>query len=198
MLVISRKRIGLYVGIAAAIVILAMLFMTIGEKTSPNGLHFDSQPTPEASLDSRVPANPEKAAVHLYFADRKKPYLIAEERVLTKQDSQNEFAAAIVNELIKGSEQEHAPTIPANAQVKALFVSAEGVAYVDMTKALTLHHPGGIESELLTIYAIVNSIGLNVPGIKAVKILVDGSESLTLAGHIDLRYPFKTNMLLVR
>jgi len=39
---------------------------------------------------------------------------------------------------------------------------------------------------------------LNIPEIDAVKILIDGRDAMTLAGHIDLRFPFKANMLLVR
>ena len=34
--------------------------------------------------------------------------------------------------------------------------------------------------------------------VEAVKILIDGQEETTLAGHIDLRYPFTANMLLIR
>jgi len=39
---------------------------------------------------------------------------------------------------------------------------------------------------------------LNIPEIHAVKILIGGRESMTLAGHIDLRFPLKANMLLIR
>jgi hypothetical protein len=60
------------------------------------------------------------------------------------------------------------------------------------------NHPGGIKLELITIYSIVNSLILNIPAIDAVKILIGGREALTLAGHVDLRFPFKANMLLIR
>jgi hypothetical protein len=39
---------------------------------------------------------------------------------------------------------------------------------------------------------------LNIPEIHAVKFLINGKESMTLNGHIDLRSPFKANMLLIR
>ena len=145
----------------------------------------------------RSPA-PEKTGVHLYFSDRDKPYLVAEERILLRSNDRLQYASAIVNELIEGPEQDLAPTIPEDVELKALYIAPDGVAYVDLTSDIRTRHPGGSESELLTIYSIVNSLGLNVPGIESVKILVGGRDAMTLAGHIDLRYPFETNMLLVR
>jgi hypothetical protein len=67
-----------------------------------------------------------------------------------------------------------------------------------MSKEIKEKHPGGSRSELMTIYTIVNSLILNIPEIDAVKILIEGCESMTLAGHIDTRFPFKANMLLIR
>jgi hypothetical protein len=51
---------------------------------------------------------------------------------------------------------------------------------------------------LLTIFSVVNSLILNVSEIDRVKILIDGSETSTLAGHINLQVPFKAHMLLIR
>jgi hypothetical protein len=50
----------------------------------------------------------------------------------------------------------------------------------------------------MTVYSLVNSIVLNLETVEAVKILIDGQEETTLAGHIDLRNPFTANMLLIR
>jgi hypothetical protein len=44
----------------------------------------------------------------------------------------------------------------------------------------------------------VNSLILNIPEIETVRILVEGKEEATLAGHVDLRFPFQANMLFVR
>jgi hypothetical protein len=60
------------------------------------------------------------------------------------------------------------------------------------------NHPGGSNSELLTIFSVVNSLVLNVNEIERVKILIDGQDTQTLAGHIDLDFPHKAHMLIIR
>ena len=105
---------------------------------------------------------------------------------------------SIVEALIKGPRQGLVRTIPQNTKIRAIYVTQEGICYVYLTSAIADQHPGGIKSELLTVYSIVNSVVLNVPEVKAVKILINGRESMTLAGHINLQVPVKANMLLIR
>jgi spore germination protein GerM len=135
---------------------------------------------------------------HLYFSDRNNQFLIAEERVLKSSKDPEFFARSIVESLIKGPQQGLARTIPAEADVRAVYLTPQGICYLDLTSGVAENHPGGIRSELLSIYSIVNSLVLNVAEIEAVKILINGDESMTLAGHIDLQIPIKANMLLIR
>ena len=59
-------------------------------------------------------------------------------------------------------------------------------------------HPGGSLDELLTVYAIVDALTVNLPSITGVQILIDGKEVDTLAGHVDLRRPLPANRALIR
>jgi hypothetical protein len=140
----------------------------------------------------------DKSVVHLYFSDKSNSFLTAEERSLFHSENSAEFANIIIEALIDGPRQELMRTIPVETTIKALYVTRDGTAYVDISNTVTDTHPGGIKSELFTIYSIVNSLTLNIPEIDAVKILVGGREAMTLAGHIDLGFPFKANMLLIR
>jgi len=140
----------------------------------------------------------DKLVVHLYFSDKSNSFLTAEERTLYHSDNPAEFAKIIIEALIDGPRKEFMRTIPAGTTIRALYVTRDGTAYVDISNTITDSHPGGIKSELFTIYSIVNSLILNIPEIDAVKILIGGRESMTLAGHIDLGFPFKANMLLIR
>jgi spore germination protein GerM len=136
--------------------------------------------------------------VHLYFSDKENEFLIAEERALTHPDNPVFFARSILEALIKGPQRGLVRTLPEKTGIRAIYVTQEGNCYVDLTGSTADHHPGGIKTELLTVYSIANSLVLNVPEIEAVKILVNGNESATLAGHIDLQVPLKANMLLIR
>ena len=55
---------------------------------------------------------------------------------------------------------------------------------------------GGSSGEILTVYAIVDSLTSNVPAIRRVGILVAGRERDTL-GHLDLRRPLPADLTLV-
>jgi hypothetical protein len=79
--------------------------------------------------------------------------------------------------------------VPEGTTVRAVFITAEHEAYVDLGGTIVSGHPGGSLNEALTVYAIVNAITINLPDITAVQILVDGKEVDSLAGHIDLRHP---------
>jgi hypothetical protein len=143
-------------------------------------------------------ASSQATPVNLYFSDRNNQFLIAEERVLKSSKHPEFFARSIVEALIKGPQQGLVRTIPAETAVRAVYLTPQGICYLDLTSDVAENHPGGIKSELLSIYSIVNSLVLNVTEIEAVKILINGDESMTLAGHIDLQIPIKANMLLVR
>lgn len=140
----------------------------------------------------------DKSVVHLYFSDKENSFLIAEERALFHSVDPAQFGKTIIEAIIEGPRKGLMRTFPAGTTLRALYVTQVGIAYVDLSDAIKDAHPGGIKSELFTIYSVVNSLILNIPEIDAVKILIGGSESMTLAGHIDLRLPFKANMLLIR
>jgi spore germination protein GerM len=88
--------------------------------------------------------------------------------------------------------------IPADTKLRTLFITDTGDAYVDFSPELSSKHPGGSLSELLTVYAIVDTLTVNLPAIVRVQILVDGKEVDTLAGHVDLRRPLPKNLTWTR
>ena len=145
-----------------------------------------------------ISAPTKTSPIHLYFAGRNNYFLMAEQRVILHPDDPADLAHAIVNALIKGPQKSLVKTIPADTRLRALYIIPDGTCYVDLSPAVRENHPGGSKSELLTIYSVVNSLVLNVPEIERVQILIDGNETPTLAGHIDLQLPVKANMLLVR
>ena len=138
------------------------------------------------------------SVAHLYFADKDSLFLIAERRVLRHLEGPTNFSRKIVEALINGPSGGYTRTIPQDTILRAVYITEDGICYVDVSAQIKEYHPGGVQSELLTLYSLVNSLILNIPEIKAVKILIDGNESMTLAGHIDVQDPIKANMLLIR
>ncbi|MBW2604552.1 MAG: GerMN domain-containing protein [Deltaproteobacteria bacterium] len=139
-----------------------------------------------------------KTIVHLYFSDKDHSFLKAETRDLFHSDNPTEFGKKIIEALIEGPRTGLMRTIPADTSLEAFYITRDGTAYVDMSDTIRDAHPGGVKLELFTIYSMVNSLALNIPEIDAVKILISGKEAMTLDGHIDVRFPFKANMLLIR
>lgn len=135
--------------------------------------------------------------VYLYFADPDRPVLTAEERPPMTAADPAAFCRALLDALIQGSSGTLSRTVPADARVRAVFV-ADQTAYVDFSPEIRTSHPGGIDMERLTVYAIVHTVVLNLDGVDRVKILIDGRDAETLAGHIDIRFPLSADMLIVR
>ncbi len=84
--------------------------------------------------------------------------------------------------------------IPADTKLREVFVTEHGDAFVDLSGEVTSMHSGGALDELLTVYAIVDALTVNLPAITRVQILIDGKEVDTLAGHVDLRHPLAKSM----
>ncbi|OQY12195.1 MAG: hypothetical protein B6I31_03590 [Desulfobacteraceae bacterium 4572_19] len=133
------------------------------------------------------------------FTNTENQFLHAVEQPLTHKKTPEELGQHIINALIEGPKTRNLiRTIPVGTKLRALYLTKKGEAFVDFNSAISNNHPGGIQTEILTIYSIVNSLILNIDQIKTVKILINGLESNTLAGHIDLRFPLTANMMIVR
>jgi hypothetical protein len=122
--------------------------------------------------------------------------LAAVEREVPYAESTAEQARLLVEEQLKPPPAPYAPAVPPGTRLRALFVTANGEAFVDFSREIAAAHPGGSREELFTVYAIVNALTANLPAVASVQILVDGREVDTLAGHVDLRRPLPGNLRL--
>lgn len=73
--------------------------------------------------------------------------------------------------------------------IRHIFLTERGEAFVDLSQEAVANHRGGSLDELFSVYALVNTLTVNLPAIRHVQILVEGQEVDTLAGHVDLRHP---------
>jgi len=175
--------------IAAVCAVLVLLF--VGTVQSKN---FDTDHTDKIKNDEYG----QRDSVYLYFTNMDNFFLYSEQRTFPGHSSALSLGGKIIKALIEGPKKGLVHTMPPETTLKAFFLTEKGVAVVDLSSDIKVRHPGGIQAEIITIYSIVNTLILNIPDINAVKILIGGRESDTLAGHIDIRYPFTADMLLIR
>lgn len=122
----------------------------------------------------------------LYFPSLSERKLVAETRPIKWAQSDEDRVRQVVLALTEGSLHGMGHPLSASTVVRAVFLDAEGTAYIDFSKDSLNGFNPGIESEYLTVYSIVDSITANMPSIKRVKMLVQGQEVETLGGHTDL------------
>jgi germination protein M len=132
--------------------------------------------------------------VKLFFQAADRSGLVIEEREVALAPELSRQVRTVVEELSRGSRIGLQPTLPSATRVLDVFVSARGVAYVDLSKEVAQEHPGGSEAELITVYSVVNSLTANFPAIKRVQILVEDRPTPTLAGHVDLTRPLTPDL----
>lgn len=74
-----------------------------------------------------------------------------------------------------------------DSDVRQVFLMDDGTAIVDTNSAFADTHPSGVLAEELTVASVVLTLNANDNAITRVKILVNGQERETLAGHADLK-----------
>ncbi len=74
----------------------------------------------------------------------------------------------------------------AGADIEDVFLVDNNTAIIDVNAAFVEGHPSGVLVEGLTLASMAQTLAANFPGITRMKILVDGKERDTLAGHADL------------
>jgi len=136
--------------------------------------------------------------VQLYFSSAGGDHLRAEERRIEAGDPLS-AAEALLAGLLQGPEgADLVSPIPKGTRLLHLFVTEERTAYVDFSSELSASHPGGVAAERSTLYAIVNTLILNLKEIERVQIMIEGKPRATLAGHFDIRHPQTGDLQLVR
>jgi hypothetical protein len=135
--------------------------------------------------------------VKLFFEHPDYAVLVLEEREVPFSNELARQIRSVMEELVKGSQAGLRSPLPAETKVIEVFVTARGIAYVDLSHDAVAGQVGGSKGELLAVYAIVNSITSNFPAVARVQILLDDQPASTLAGHVDLSRPLPPDMTLL-
>jgi hypothetical protein len=183
----TRRDLLVYSSLAAVLVAALVVLFFAG----PRWLSTPPEPNEAASA---APAEVRKIRANLYFVEADGERLSTVEREVLYAESPAEQARRIVEAELAPPPAPYISPIPPGTTVKTVFLTPKGEAYIDLSPEVRTNHPGGTTNELLTVYALVNTLTSNLPAISGVQILVDGKEIDTLAGHLDLRRPLEQNL----
>ena len=145
---------------------------------------------PPPSPASEAPTNDQPVAagriqVKLYVLARSGRELATETEEILYSPSLQQQAKEVVRLLLRRS-----GAIPRGVSLRELFITSQGVAYLDLSQELVSNHPGGSSAEELTVFSLSQTLIANFPAVKTVRILVEGREIQTIAGHLDLTIPY--------
>jgi hypothetical protein len=76
--------------------------------------------------------------------------------------------------------------LAAGAEIHDVYLVDPGLVVVDVNQAFADGQTSGVLAEELTVASMIRTLTANTPGLMRAKILVDGKERETLAGHADL------------
>jgi len=189
----KHKR-WLQFGGALTIVILAAwgASLVLERMVSPAPAQQAAQPPPPPA------ANVPHIIATLYYGTPDGQALAAVKREVPLGDGPRAQGREILQSELEAPPAPYVSLIPAGTTLRAFYITDRGDAFVDLSADVSTKHPGGSTAELLTVYAIVNTVTANLSSIGRVQILIDGKQADTLAGHVDLRRPFDRDTSLVK
>lgn len=146
--------------------------------------------TPVASTDTRPLAPPVAGPterVTLFVAHDDDGTLQATSAQIPLPSGRQQRAEELLRALVSLYLDKSSPhVLGPGSEVRSVYLVDPGEAVIDLNSAFADTHRSGVLVEELTVASLIHTISANTPGILKVKILVDGKERQTLAGHADL------------
>ncbi|MGA8500827.1 MAG: GerMN domain-containing protein [Candidatus Sulfotelmatobacter sp.] len=145
---------------------------------------------PAVSIDSRPVAPPVAGAteqVTLFVAYDDAGVLLAQSARIPLPSVRQQRAEELLRSLLALYLDKASPhPLPPGSDVRSVYLVDPGLAVIDINAAFADGHRSGVLSEELTVASLIETLSANLPGILRVKILVEGKQRDTLAGHADL------------
>lgn len=180
-----RNRLFLWAGLVAVVFSVGLAIGIFRSQEPPKEESVVVEPSVQATRD-----------IVLYFASADGQTLVAESRRVKDCQLEDDCLRETLQQLIAGSQDGLVPVVPSQVTVRAVSVDGSQLS-IDFSQEIISAHPGGTQSELLTIYALADTITVNFPHLKQIQVLVEGAPAETLKGHVDLRQPIYPDFSLV-
>jgi spore germination protein GerM len=198
---LTKKSVIIAVATAVALLAIVISFtFWLLKQSFPGAEDVEPKANPmiageEAPMSEGEPAETEvvtegRIPVTLYFLSGSGKSFTTEDREISISGSIQDQAERVVRQLLSGSSRGRGSAFPPGVELRGLFITPQGLAFVDLSQEIIANHPGGTCAEELTIYSLSNTLIANFPAVKGVQILVEGREVQSLAGHLDLSKPY--------
>lgn len=183
-----RKKIAITV--LVALVVVGILYLpglyrrVVGLKSMPASQQAERRAVvqPPVSTPTDVPVQ-----TRMFWASKTVPGSLEEDDVELKLSADPvERGKQLLTALIAGPPDSDQRTLPSGASLEEFYLLPEGTAVADFSSEISTEMPSGIQSEQLAVDSIADTLAANIPNLRRLKILIDGHEAKTLAGHIDL------------
>jgi hypothetical protein len=145
---------------------------------------------PAVSIDSRPVGPPVAGAteqVTLFVAYDDTGVLLMQSARIPLPSVRQQRAEELLRSLLALYLDKSSPhPLPPGSDVRSVYLVDPGLAVIDINAAFADGHRSGVLSEELTVASLIETLSANLPGILRVKVLVEGKQRDTLAGHADL------------
>lgn len=140
-----------------------------------------------AALHVEPPASGPMEKVTVWVAHDEPGNLRAQSISIPLAAGRQERAQALMRALLDLYVGKNSPhSLAPGAEIHDVFLVDPGLAVIDINQAFLDGHTSGVLAEELTVASMIQTLAVNTPGLMRAKILVDGKERETLAGHADL------------
>ncbi len=120
--------------------------------------------------------------------------LARETREIEPCDDDNACLKSLLDELLHGPVGELESTLPEGVTVDSTSIEGN-LAVINFNRSFSETLLSGSSAEMTAVYSVVNSVALNFPQVRQVKIDVDGASSVVLH-HLDLSKPLEPDFSL--
>ena len=152
-------------------------------------LGFDTRPIEPPAAGKSEPAT-------LYVADDRDGSIRERQLSLALPDSPPSRALALLRALSSAyRETSSTHQLGQGADIRSVYFVTDNLAVIDTNAEFADRHRAGALVEELTVVSFIETLTQAFPKLTQVKILVDGRERETLAGHVDLKNVFDVNSI---
>jgi hypothetical protein len=186
---VTRRLLVLFAGLAVLAAGLSVYVFHLKAKVARDAQLAAQQENAAAPVGNGPPQT-----VTLYVASDSDGTLRKTQTSVVLPPERTERDRAILRTLVAQYLKPDSPhAIGAGSEIRQVYLMGNDTAVVDTNPAFADAHPAGVLAEELTVASLVMTLNANDGQISRVKILVNGQERDTLAGHADLRRFYEAN-----